>query len=57
MPGFTREYNVDRLVYFEFTDHIRAGLERERQIKGWRRAKKVALVESVNPGWLAGPRG
>jgi putative endonuclease len=52
LPGFTCDYNVDRLVYFEQTDHARAALERERQIKGWRRSKKIMLIESVNPGWL-----
>jgi putative endonuclease len=52
IPGFTRQYAVNRLVYFESTSHIRAAIERERQIKSWRREKKVRLVESVNAGWL-----
>ncbi len=51
-PGFTREYQVTRLVYFECHASIRAGVERERQIKSWRRAKKLALIESINGGWL-----
>ena len=51
IPGFTRKYNIDRLVYFESTDDVHAALAREKQIKGWLRAKKVALVESVNPAW------
>ena len=52
IPGFTSQYAVNRLVYFESTAHIRAALERERQIKSWRREKKLRLIESVNAGWL-----
>jgi putative endonuclease len=52
IPGFTRQYKVNRLVYFESTSHIRAALERERQIKSWRRDKKVRLIEGVNAAWL-----
>ncbi len=51
-PGFTQEYHVTRLVYFECHASIRAGVERERQIKRWRRAKKLALIEAINAGWL-----
>jgi putative endonuclease len=50
-PGFTRKCNLTLLVYFEATPDIRAGLAREKQIKGWLRAKKVALIESINPNW------
>ena len=49
--GFTKKYNLTRLVYYEATDNVRSAISREKQIKGWLRAKKVALVESVNPGW------
>jgi len=52
IPGFTADYAVNRLVYFESTSHIRAAIERERQIKGWRREKKLRLIESENPGWI-----
>ena len=52
IPGFTAEYAVNQLVYFESATHIRAAIERERQIKGWRREKKLRLIESVNAGWL-----
>jgi putative endonuclease len=52
IPGFTSQYAVNRLVYFESTSHIRAAVERERQIKAWRREKKLRLIESVNAGWL-----
>ena len=51
IPGFTSKYNISRLVYFEATEDIRAAIEREKQIKGWLRSKKVALIESVNPTW------
>jgi hypothetical protein len=51
-PGYTCEYRVTRLVYFECHASIRAGVERERKIKGWRRAKKLALIEAINSGWL-----
>ena len=51
IPGFTRKYRIDRLVYFESTDAVHCALAREKQIKGWLRAKKVALVESMNPEW------
>ena len=51
VEGFTKKYNVTRLVYYEVTDDARAAITREKQIKGWLRVKKVALVESVNPNW------
>jgi putative endonuclease len=52
VPGFTQDYNVNRLVYYEETPSARVAFERERQIKGWRREKKLRLIESVNAGWL-----
>ncbi len=52
LPGFTLEYRVTRLVYYECHASIRAGVAREREIKGWRRAKKLALIEQTNAGWL-----
>jgi putative endonuclease len=51
IPGFTRSYNIDCLVYYESFGEIRSAIQREKQIKGWLRAKKIALVESMNPGW------
>jgi putative endonuclease len=51
VPGFTNQYNITRLVYFETTPDVIAAVAREKQIKGWRRSKKVALIESVNPLW------
>ena len=49
--GFTKKYHVHKLVYFDTTTDVRAAIEREKQIKGWTRAKKNALVESINPQW------
>jgi putative endonuclease len=48
---FAARYKLDRLVYFERFDDIRNAIEREKQIKGWLRIKKIALVVSVNPEW------
>jgi len=49
--GFTAKYNVNKLVYFDFTNDVRNAIEREKQIKGWSREKKNKLVESINPEW------
>ena len=51
-PGFTTTYRVNRLVWWESTANPRAAVAREREIKSWRRAKKVMLIEATNPGWL-----
>jgi putative endonuclease len=51
IPGFTSDYNIDRLVYFECSGDVRAAIAREKQIKRWRREKKMALIESVNRDW------
>ena len=51
IPGFTKKYNVKRLVYFERSPHVRAAIAREKQLKGLLRKKKIALIESVNPDW------
>jgi putative endonuclease len=51
VPGFTAKYKIERLVYFELTEDVHAKISREKQIKGWTRSKKVALVDSVNPTW------
>ena len=51
VDGFTKKYNVDKLVYFEYTTDVYAALEREKEIKKWRRDKKNKLVESENPQW------
>jgi len=51
VEGFSARYNITRLVYYEVTNNVHAALAREKEIKGWRRSKKVALIESVNPAW------
>ena len=51
VEGFTARYNITRLVYYEVTNDVHVALAREKEIKGWRRSKKVALIESVNPTW------
>ena len=51
VPGFTARYGIDRLVYYEATGDIHSALQREKQIKGWRRERKVALIEIANPEW------
>ena len=49
--GFTSKYRIGKLVYFEIFADIRDAIAREKQIKGWTRAKKWALVQAVNPAW------
>ena len=49
--GFTKRYDVHKLVYFELTSSIEAAISREKQLKGWTRARKNALVETLNPSW------
>ena len=49
--GFTKKYNITKLVYVEETNEIKSAIEREKQLKGWNRVKKDQLVESVNPDW------
>lgn len=51
IPGFTKTYNVHKLVYFEQTANPQDAIAREKQIKSWRREKKNALVETMNPDW------
>jgi len=49
--GFTAQYNVDKLGYYEVFDNIAKAIEREKQIKGGSRKAKLGLIESVNPDW------
>ena len=51
IPGFASKYNLKKLVYFEETIDVSAAITREKQIKGWLRKKKVALIELENPKW------
>ena len=49
--GFTDDYNATRLVYWESFDDVLKAIDREKQLKGWRREKKLALIEARNPRW------
>jgi putative endonuclease len=49
--GFTKKYNITKLVWYEVTSEITSAIAREKQIKGWLRRKKIALIESMNPEW------
>lgn len=49
VAGFTKRYNLTSLVYYEAHEDVRIAIAREKQIKGWTRAKKIELIESVNP--------
>lgn len=51
LPGFTSRYSLTRLVYCESTNDVSAAIAREKQVKGWLRSKKSALIELMNPGW------
>lgn len=51
IEGFTKKYNITKLVYFEITNDVKSAIAREKQIKGWLRSKKIALIESMNPQW------
>ena len=51
IPGFTDKYNVDRLLYIETTSDSISAIRREKQLKRWRREKKVTLIDSQNPDW------
>ena len=52
IEGFTDQHDVERLLYWESYDDVHKAIAREKQLKGWRRRKKVVLIESVNPHWL-----
>src|SRR5256885_3870301 len=51
IEGFTRQYKCNRLVYYESFEDVRMAIAREKQIKRWRRSKKIALIEKMNPRW------
>lgn len=52
IEGFTKKYNITKLVFFEETSDVNEAIALEKKIKGWTRAKKIALIESQNPNWL-----
>ena len=49
--GFSKKYNINKLVFFETTNDIKSAIAREKQIKGWLRIKKIKLIETANPEW------
>jgi putative endonuclease len=51
VDGFTKKYNVHKLVHFEVLEDMINAITREKQIKGWLRSKKIALIETKNPEW------
>lgn len=51
VEGFTKRYRITRLVHYEEYSQVHDALAREKQLKGWRRSKKIALIEEGNPGW------
>lgn len=52
VPGFTKKYGVKLLVWFEFYDSMELAIKREKQMKEWRRAWKIELIEQTNPHWI-----
>ncbi|MFA6522201.1 MAG: GIY-YIG nuclease family protein [Patescibacteria group bacterium] len=51
IPGFTQKYNVTKLVYFDSCGNPTTAIEEEKRIKGWKRQKKIELINSQNPDW------
>jgi putative endonuclease len=51
IDGFTKKYNINRLLYYEIFEHIGNAIAREKQVKAWTRAKRIALIKSMNPTW------
>jgi len=51
VEGYTQKYQITSLVYYDETNDVNAAIAREKQIKGWLRKKKIALIESMNPEW------
>lgn len=52
IKGFTKKYNIDKLVYYEQGEDMINAIAREKQLKGWNRKKKIGLIEKENPNWL-----
>lgn len=52
VEGFTKKYHLTTLVYYEATSEVLGAIQREKQIKGWLRSKKIELIESLNPEWV-----
>ena len=51
IPGFTSRYRINKLIFYEMTSNVEAAIAREKQIKGWLRKKKLALVATINAEW------
>jgi len=51
VEGFTKKYNISKLVYYEMTNSIEAAIKREKQLKAWHRKWKIDLIETKNPLW------
>lgn len=51
VEGFTEKYNVNKLVYYENTSDVEVAISREKQLKNWRKEKKIFLIEKFNPEW------
>jgi len=51
VEGYTKRYRITKLVYYDETNDVTGAIAREKQIKGWLRKKKIALIESMNPEW------
>jgi putative endonuclease len=51
IEGFTKRYNINRLVYYEPSKYVNNAIAREKQIKAWTRAKRLALIKTLNPTW------
>ncbi|MSU75237.1 MAG: GIY-YIG nuclease family protein [Candidatus Magasanikbacteria bacterium] len=49
--GFTKKYQTHKLVYYEYWTDIKSAIHREKELKGWRRSKKIALIQNDNPTW------
>ena len=52
VKGFTAKYNVNKLVYYDYTSDVFSAIAREKEIKGWTRQKKNDLIQSMNPKWI-----
>ena len=52
VDGFTKKYNVHKLVYYEYTNDVYSAISKEKQLKKWTRAKKNALIANMNPQWI-----
>ena len=52
VEGFTKTYNIDKLVYYEISEEVIVAIEREKQIKGFKRQKKNDLINDFNPNWI-----